>query len=203
MLGGKTAAPKPSSVPAYKGLTTNPHRPGGAVTKSDAKEVTNRQQQQQPAQQQTPRQQRIEAIRKDSKFYESSPEQKILAAEMRRLLAAESTEGELQALIDSTIQEKRARYGVQPDVIGSIAEKWDSNVEGNYLVHVAALGTEPEFVKASMDLYSRYFNGSLGQVEHLDAVQMEADFRALAKEHGISRSLVDKLVNAEKARLNL
>ena len=54
-----------------------------------------------------------------------------------------------------------------------------------------------------MSWYEKQFISAGGDVANINFTEMEAEFRALAKRSGLSQSLVDDLVKAERARLVL
>jgi hypothetical protein len=156
---------------------------------------------------QTPNQRRLAELNKpgDDGVFSSDPvKQKAAVAELRKLLAAEASEEEKQAVADAPIGKLREQYGVDPTKVPAhLRESWDAESEATVWATFSQQGLSPEFAKASYEWYVGHFTGALGRASNVDAGAMEAEFRELAAQHGVAADVVDALVDYERQRLGL
>jgi hypothetical protein len=134
-------------------------------------------------------------------FSADPAKQRAAVAELNRVLAGQMSEDDRQALVDSPVTELRQRYGVDHDqVLAPFRERRDEGAEQVTLQAFAQEGVSAEAVGEILTWYTGVFNGAGGLAENLNADQVEAEFRAIAKKHGLPAGLVENLVTYHRAR---
>jgi hypothetical protein len=203
MTGGAPASkPRPTGPPAHvpsaRRRATDDLPPGRTFSSPDAAALRASQSQASPAAQ------RIKELNHpDSPLWKTGTAEGDAARdELRRLLAQEATLEEKQAIADAPIGQLRDQFSINHDqVLKPIQDKWDEHEEGTVLATFAQQGVSPEAVTAIMDWYTGIFNGALGNAANINADEIETQFRALAKRHGVADDVVEALVEHHKGRL--
>jgi hypothetical protein len=113
-------------------------------------------------------------------------------------LVAERTPEEVVALEEEPLETLRARYGIAADAVPAhLADLWDDEGQAVWLRSAAFHGVEPAAVRAISDWYLKeVFTPAVGQAENIaDPQALVAQFRALAKRHGLSKELTDAMID--------
>jgi hypothetical protein len=136
----------------------------------------------------------------DSKLTDA--ERTNLTSELRRLVAGQTSQAEREAMLENvTIDEWRARSGIEHKIPAHLEEAWDVDSEIEVLESFSYAGVTPENTRTVLDWYQQVFVAHGGEVSAVDWPAVEADFRALGRRVGLSQRLVDALIANEKSRL--